>query len=144
MKFNFKSFTKTFVFCLSLFFNLVIIFILVLSSFQKNTRISCSITKDNTITIASIVNFPKDGQAGFEFLELTLKPKQKAFLQYSIVSSDQKQANFLINALYDPSIIKVTNTGLGIEILALSEGSTLMQMITIDGIKNIANITVEF
>jgi len=140
MKFNFK----TFIFRFSLLFNLIILLMLGFSSFQKNTRLSCAYTKDDTVTIASIVNFPKEGKAGFEFLELTLKPKQKAFLQYSIVSSDQKQANLLINALYDPSIIKVTNTGLGIEILALSGGSTLMQMVTNDGIKNIANITVEF
>jgi len=133
---------KTFIFGLSLFFNFLFILLLIISSFIKNTKIVCAYTNDNTITAASIVNFPKNGKANFELLELTLKPKQKAVLQYSILS-EQKQSNLLISALYDPKIIKVINSGLGIEIYALSEGSTLMQMVTNDGIKNIANITVE-
>jgi len=136
--FNFK----TLIFVISLVFNFLFIFLLIITSFIKNTRIVCAYTNDTTITAASIVNFPKDGKANFELLELTLKPKQKAVLQYSIIS-DQKQSNLLINALYDPSIIKVINSGIGIEIYALQEGSTLMQMVTNDGIKNVANITVE-
>jgi len=134
---------KTLFFGLSLFFNFTFILLMVVSSFIKNTRIVCAYTNNNTLTAASIVNFPKDGKANFELLELTLKPKQKAVLQYSIISQDNKQSNLLITALYDPTIIKVTNTGLGIEIYALSEGSTLMQTVTNNGIKNIANITVE-
>jgi len=129
---------------LSLFFNFIFIILMVVSSFIKNTRINCAYTSPNTVTAASIVNFPKDGKANFELLELTFKPKQKAVLQYSIISQDQKQSNLLINALYDPSVISVSNTGLGIEILALAEGSTLMQTLTNDGVRNIANVTVEF
>lgn len=140
MKFNFKPF----IFGLSLFFNLVFILLLILASFQKNTRIACAYTDENTVTTASVVNFPKDGKAAFEFLELTLKPGQKALLQFSVITPDQKQANLLINALYDPSVVKAANTGLGIEILALAEGSTLMQTVSNDGVKNIAFITVEY
>jgi len=140
MKINFKSV----IFFISLLFNFAIVSLMVFSSFQKNSRIMSFPVNGNSITAASIVNFPKDGKAVFEFLELTLKPGQKAFLQYSVISSDKKQANMLINSLYDPSIIKVSNTGLGIEIFALSEGSTLMQTVTNDGVKNIANITVEY
>jgi len=134
---------KTFIFGLSLFFNFIFILLLILASSQKKTLISCAFTDKNTITTASVVNFPKDAKAAFEYLELTLKPKQKALLQYSVFSSEQKQSNLIINAIYDPSIIKIINTGLGIEIYALQEGETLIQTFTNDGIKNIANITVE-
>jgi len=139
MKFNVKSF----IFAVSLFFNLIITALMVFSSFQKNSKIICSYADENSITAASVVTFPKDGRANFDNLELSLKPGQKAILQYAVVFPAQKQANLLINALYDPSVISVRNTGLGVEILALAEGSTLMQALTNDGVKNIANVTVE-
>jgi len=141
MKFKFDI--KSFIFALSVGFNAMVITLLIMASFSKNTRISCFFTDKNSITAACVVNFPKDGKAVFENLELSLKPGQKALLQYSIVSPDQKQANFLINALFDPAVVSVSNTGSGIEILALSEGETLMQTVTNDGVKNIAIVTVE-
>jgi len=140
MQFKFKSLF----FALSLFFNFVFISLMVFSSFVKNSRIVCAYTDAGSLTAASVVNFPDGAKASFEFLELTLKPGQKAFLQYSVISPGQKQSNLLINAIYDPSVIKVSNTGLGVEIFALKEGSTLMQTVANDGVKNIANITVEF
>jgi len=139
INFNFK-----FLFLgLSVLFNFIFISLMVLSSFSKNTRISCFFTDKNSITAACVVNFPKNGKVSFDNLELSLMPGQKALLQYSIIFSDQKQSNFLINALFDPQIISVTNTGLGIEIFAISEGVTLMQTVTNDGVKNIALVTVE-
>jgi len=141
MKFNFKSF----IFVLSLIFNSLFIFLLILPSFSRarNSSLSCFFTDKNSITAACVVNFPKDGKAVFDNLELSLKPGQVARLQYSVISSDQKQANFLINALFDPEVVSVSHTGAGIEILALSEGETLMQTVTNDGVKNIALVTVE-
>jgi hypothetical protein len=140
MKFKLKSF----IFILSLFFNLIIVFLMILSSFSKNSSVSCFYIDDNSVTAASVINFPKDAKANFENLELSLKPGQKARLQYSIISPGQKQANMLINSLFDPKIISVSHNGFGIEILALSEGSTLMQAVTNDGVKNIALVTVEY
>jgi hypothetical protein len=134
---------KTLFFGLSLFFNFIIIFLLVLSSFSKNSRINCFYSDDNSLTAASIVNFPKDGKASFDNLEITLKRGQKTRIQFAFLFPGQKQANLLINALYDPKIIKVTHTGFGIEITALAEGSTLMQTVANDGVQNIASITVE-
>jgi len=138
MKFNFKRL----IFAVSLIFNVLIILLIVFSSFQKNSKIICTFTDDGFVTAAEIVTFPKNGKATFENLGLSLKRGQKTFLQFSILS-DQKQSNMLINALYDPDIIKVVNTGLGIEIIALNEGTTLMQMVTNNGIQNVAVITVE-
>jgi len=139
MKFNVKSF----IFVLSLIFNALFAALLILSSFSKNSRISCFYTDKNTVTAACIVNFPKGAKAVFENLELSLKPGQKAFLQFSLISPDQKQADFLINALFDPDVVSVSHSGAGIEILALAEGETLMQTVTNDGVKNIALVTVE-
>jgi len=141
MKFNFKSF----IFALSLIINALFISLMILSSLSSsgNTRISCFSTGKNSITAACVVNFPKDGKAVFDNLELSLKPGQMARLQYSVISSDQKQANFLINALFDPEVVAVSHNGAGIEILALSEGETLMQTVTNDGVKNIALVKVE-
>ena len=139
MKINVKSF----IFALSALFNLIVISLLILSAFSKNSRISCFFTGENSITAACVVNFPKDGKAVFGNLELSLKPGQKAFLQYSVVSPGQKQADFLINALFDPSVISVSHAGVGVEILALAEGTALMQAVTNDGVKNIALVTVE-
>jgi hypothetical protein len=134
---------KTLFFGLSLLFNIIIIFLLVLSSFSKNSSINCFYSDDNSVTAASVVNFPKDSKASFDNLEITLKRGQKARIQFAFLFPDQKQANLLINALYDPKIIKITHTGFGIEIFALAEGSTLMQTITNNGVQNIASITVE-
>ncbi|GBU28243.1 hypothetical protein R84B8_01801 [Treponema sp. R8-4-B8] len=139
MKINFK----TILFSLSLLFNAAFISLLAFSSLSKNSKISCSFTDENSITAACVVNFPKGGKAVFDNLELSLKPGQKALLQYSVISSDQKQANFLVNALFDPSVVSVSRSGYGIEIIALAEGETLMQAVTNDGVKNIALVTVE-
>jgi len=138
MKFNFKSF----IFVFSLIFNALFVSVLILSSLSKNHGVSIFYSGKNSVTAACIVNFPKDGKAAFDNLELSLKPGQKAYLQYSLISSDKKQANFLINALFDPAVVSVSPSGAGIEILALAEGETLMQTVTNDGVKNIALVTV--
>jgi hypothetical protein len=134
---------KSFLFGLSLFFNAIFILLMILSSFSKYSRLSFYPPGDGLITAATVINFPKDSDAVFENFELTLKPGQYAYLQYSVVLTDNKQTNMLINALYDPDVIAVFHSGFGIEILALSEGSTLMQTLTNDGVKNIALITVK-
>jgi len=77
----------------------------------------------------------------FNPVEITLKPSQKTFLQYSVVTAN-RQTNLFVNALYDPQIIAIEYSGSGIAITALREGETLMQYIANDGIKNLALITV--
>jgi len=139
MKISFKQILIV----LSLLLNVIIIILLVLSSSRKDARISCFPVDDGYLIAACVVSFPKEGTAIFDPLEMSLKPGQTARLQYSVISSDRGQANFLINAIYDPKIIKVSQSVFGIDIKALSEGSTLMQAVTIDGVKNIALVTVE-
>jgi hypothetical protein len=134
---------KSLFFGLSLFFNAFFIILMLLSSSSKIYRLSFFPPDDGFITAALVINFPKDQNVAFDNFELSLKPGQYAYLQYSLFSSDKKQANFFINALYDPNIISVSRSGFGIEIHALSEGVTQMQTLSNDGIKNIALITVE-
>jgi len=138
-----KTILKKIVFALSLFFNAAFIALLVVSSFQKNSKISFATPDDGQLTAACVVTFPKDRAAVFDSFEISLKKGQTAHVQYSVLSSKRGQANFLISAVYDPDIISVSHAGLGIEIKALSEGRTLMQTISVDGVKNIALVTVE-
>jgi len=139
MKFSIKQT----VFAASLLFNAAFIALLVFSSLQKHSSISCAETDENHLTAACVVTFPKDRAAVFDSFELSLKKGQTALLQYSVLSSKRAQANFLISAVYDPSIVSVAQSGFGVEIKALKEGSTLMQTISADGVKNIALVTVE-
>jgi len=138
MKINFK----TIIFILSLLLNSIIIILIIFSFSKKKSFIYCFPVDDNYQTAATIISFPKENSAVFDPFEISLKIGQTAKLQYSVISK-RNQANFLINAIYDPSIISVSHSAFGIEIKALSKGSTLMQAVTIDGVKNIALITVE-
>jgi len=133
---------KSVIFIVSLIFNFIFIFLLFLASFSKYADISYYYPDDDLFSAAAIVSFPKDGSAVFELIEISLKPRQTAHLQYSVISSG-KQSNLLLNALYDPDIISVKNTGYGIEIKALNEGVTLMQTLTNNGIRDIALIIIE-
>jgi len=137
MKFKIKSI----LFGLSLFLNGFFILLFVFASQVKTSNISYFSPGDGYITAAAVVSFPHNGEAVFQLIEISLNTGEKAFLQFSIVS-DRKQGNMLLNALYDPEIISVSHTGYCIEITALSQGSTLMQILSNDGIKDIALIRV--
>ena len=90
---------------------------------------------------AALASVPPSGSAVFNTVEIAMKKNEQAALQFSIVSGG-KQANLLINALYDPDIIEVKPSGYGVIITARTEGETLMQAISNDGIKNVALIKV--
>jgi len=139
MKFNFKS--GLFVF--SLILNGIFISMFILASFSKSSSLYYQSVQDDYTTAAAVVSLPSKSETVFELITISLKPSEKAYLQFSFVSSGKQQANLLINSLYDPEIISISQTGYGIEIYALHEGETLMQTVTNDGIKNIALIRVE-
>ena len=133
---------KSVIFVFSLIFNALFISVLITASFSKNNNISYYFPDDKLFTAAAVVSLPSDGSAVFESIEISLKPVQKAYLQYAVISSNN-QSNLLINAIYDPDIISVIHTGYGIEITALQTGVTLMQTFTNDGLKDIALIIVK-
>ena len=133
---------KSILLCFSLMLNICFLTIIIISFFSKTSIISFFMPEDdNYYTVSAIVSVPDNSFVMFDVIDITLKPDQKAYYQYS-VQKNKKQGNILINALYDPEIISVTQTGYGIEIHAIKEGFTLMQTFMNDGIKNIALITV--
>ena len=133
---------KSLLFVFSLLLNGFFILLLAMASFSKNFSLSVYAPESGYITAAAVVSVPKTGRAAFDLIEIAVKPGEKAFLQFAAVS-EKKQGSLLINALYDPGVISVTQAGGGIEITALAEGSTLMQALTNEGIKDVALVTVE-
>jgi hypothetical protein len=128
-------------FVFSLILNALFTSVFVMASFSKSSSLYYQTPQDDYTAAAAVVSFPSGGGAVFDLVTISLKPGEKVFLQFSFVSA-KRQANLLVNALYDPGIISVSHTGYGMEITALSGGETLMQAVTNDGIKNVALIRV--
>jgi len=137
-----KNKIKLIIFIISLSFNVIFILLLVLSSGVKISNFVFPAPDNNSASTAVIINFPKTASAVINLIELNLAPNDTAFIQYSYFSAG-KQSNFTVEALYDPKIISVIKTNYGIEILAIQKGTTLIQTITNEGIKDIAFISVE-
>jgi len=132
---------KSLLFGLSLFLNVLFILLLSMSGFSKTSTFSF-FNPDNYITAAAVVSVPKTQRASVELIDINVSPGEKAFLQFSIISGQNKQGNMLFNALYDPNVISISQTGFGLEITALRAGSTLIQTLANDGIKDVARITI--
>jgi len=132
---------KSILFAVSLIFNVIFILLFVFASRIKTAHFSFPAPVDGSSTAAALISIPSGGTAVFDLVEITLAPRDEAFLQFSVISSGA-QSNLIINALYDPDIISLTQTGYGIEITALRPGSTLMQTLTTNGIKDVALIIV--
>jgi hypothetical protein len=93
-------------------------------------------------TAAAVVSIPLEtGEVLYGPISLSLAEGDRAALQISAVSGG-KQANRLITALYDRSVIRISETGFGIVITALAPGSTTLQTLSGEGIIDIAVITV--
>jgi hypothetical protein len=132
---------KPFVFAFSLTLNGAFTALFVLASLSESSSLFFHSPQEGYVTAAAVVSVPKESEAVFDAVSVFLKPYEKAFLQLSFVSS-KKQADLLIDCLYDPDVISDSKTGFGIEITALAQGSTLMQAVTNGGIRNIAFIEV--
>jgi hypothetical protein len=134
---------KNVLFGISIFINVFFISMTILGSITgaKVSRISIPSMENGYITAAAVVGFPSSASATFNLIEIKMARSDTAFIQFSFYS-DGSQGNMLINALYDPRIISVTQTGYGLEITALASGNTLMQTVTNEGIKDIAFVTV--
>jgi len=94
----------------------------------------------HSITAAALVTV-SSGSVTFGPFQLSLPRGESAAVQFSAVQGG-KQANWLVTALYDHSVIAVDKTSTGILITALEPGSTVMQTVTEDGIQDIAAVTV--
>jgi len=133
--------TKSFLFGFSIFLNAVFFLFCIIALSSKNTFLSILPPEDKSITSASVVSVPAGSGIVFNSIEISLKQNEKAFIQFAVFA-DRKQSNLLLQALYDHNIISVSQAGIGIEITALALGSTLMQTITSEGIRDVALITV--
>jgi len=131
-------------FGLSLLFNLFFILLIVIAGSSKNSSVSF-FNPDDNIAAAAVLSVPKTRSAAVDRVSLNLKIHDKAYLQFSVFSGQKKngrQVNLVFTPLFDPNIISVSQTGLGLEITALKEGSALIQSFTNDGIKDVALITI--
>jgi hypothetical protein len=123
-------------------FILLFVLLLVTASKSKNFNLSIFAPDNQYIAAAAVASAPRGREIVFNAVEITLKPREKAFLQFSFVSEKKQQANLAVTALYDQAVIAVARTGWGIEITALAEGYTVVQILAHDGIKDIALITI--
>jgi len=133
--------TKSILTVLSLTFNGIFFAALIAALLSNSSSFYYQTPPDEYVTAAAFVSLPSGDEAVFELITISLKPGEKAFLQFSFISQ-KKQGNLLISSLYDPNIVSISNAVYGVEITALSEGETLMQTVTNDGIKNVALIKV--
>jgi hypothetical protein len=82
------------------------------------------------------------GTVAFNAVEIGLRVGEAAHLQISTAVAG-KQANWIISAIYDRSIISTAQNGFGITITALRAGETVMQTLTEDGFRDVAFVKVE-
>jgi hypothetical protein len=111
------------------------------AAIPKTSLFSSPAPQNGGIAAAAIASFPAESDFAFFPIAITLKPSQKFYLQYSVITG-KMQSNFIFTSLYDPDVISVTHAGTGVEITALKAGQTVMQTVTNDGFKNIATVTV--
>jgi len=134
---------KTIVLIVSLVVNglFILLFFSASASTKNSSPLYYHTPPDEFLTAAAIASFPPGREAVFNQVDVTLKKGEKAFFQMVIIS-DKKQGSLVLSPLYDPDIATVTQTGFGLEITARAPGTTLMQALTNDGIKNIILVTV--
>ena len=104
--------------------------------------ISFSTPAQMSVTAAMVVSVPFDaGYVNFNPVEMTLRVGQSASLQISSVIAGQ-QANWIIQALYDRSILSISPNPQGITITAIAPGECVIQTLAGDGITDVAFIQV--
>lgn len=73
--------------------------------------------------------------------EFSLQQGDEAALQFSLFL-DRRQMNLALEPLYDHAVVSVEHTGYGLLIKARSQGETVLQTMTGNGIRDIAIIKV--
>ncbi|MDR2941711.1 MAG: hypothetical protein LBV17_03870 [Treponema sp.] len=131
---------KSLVFGLSLALNFIVSLLFIIAGSSKTSSLSF-FNQGDYLAAAAIVGVPKSQSASVELITINLKPREKAFLQFSVIS-DKKQANLIFNPLYDPNIVSISKTGFGMEITALRQGNALIQTLANDGIRDVAQVFV--
>jgi len=125
----------------SLIINCLFILLFASASFSKNSSIFYYTPPLGYVSSAAIVSFPPGGEVVFNLVEVSLRKGEEFFFQIVVVS-DKRQGSMVITPLYDPEIVFVEQTPYGLVITALAPGSTLMQALTNDGVKDVVLVTV--
>jgi hypothetical protein len=128
---------------ISLGVNFLCILFFVLALSQKASSISFYDSRDGIerSTAGTLVSVPLFGQVIFNPVEITLHKGETATMQFSVVLQN-RQANYLITAIYDHEIIGTAPTGFGVLITARETGETIMQTLGDNGFRDIALIKV--
>ena len=136
---------KTFFLLLSLFLNglFISVFITAILSNPPSTLSFYSMDREGSLyaTAAMVVSAPSGNTITFNAVEISLKPGDRAFIQFSAIIG-KNQANWIMETLYDHGIINVQKTGFGIIITALKTGECVLQTLGNDGITDIALVKV--
>jgi len=125
----------------SVMVNGLFILLLYSASFSEDSSLFYHTPPPGCMTAAAIVSFPSGRQAVFNQVDVFLRKGEKAFFQMVAISGKQ-QGSLIISPIYDPDIAAVAQTAFGLEITARNPGSTLLQALTNDGIKNVLLVTV--
>jgi hypothetical protein len=133
-------------FVVSLVFNVLALVVLVSAARVRARYISYnerSGSDNDYITSAAVVTMPHDGKSetSFGVIELDLVAGSKAHLQYSVMQGLQ-QSNWQLRYLYDYEVINIEYTLSGVLISAKAEGEASLQIVTQEGIKNVALVRV--
>ena len=134
---------KTLMLSLSLFGNALAVLFVVSALTSATANISLY-RMEGGISSAMIVSIPLGSEAAtatFGPVEITLRRGESAFLQFASVV-EGRQANWIIQALYDHRVIDVSQNPTGITITGIDSGTCLLQTLTNDGIIDIAIIRI--
>ena len=132
---------KTLLFGLSLLCNALFIG-LVINSLTSNAASFSFNRMDGGMASAVVVSVPlSSGAVTFNPVEITLRKGESAFLQIASVI-DGRQANWIIQVLYDHNLIAVSKNAFGITITAIETGECVMQTLTNHGIIDVAIIRI--
>jgi hypothetical protein len=135
-----KVFSKT-ILVMSLIFNALFIALLVITSFSHVSSLTFQNMDVPCTTAATVVSFPQGAGAVLGPPEITLHKGQQCTLQLSLVNNG-KQANWLMQLMYNHKIVSVEPSQYGVLITALSAGETHLQTIAKGGITDTAIVTV--
>jgi len=137
MKVN-KIVILTVLLCVSLLINTGIV---ILGVTARKARFISYSDAGNPVTAAAVVSVPDGSEVAFGRVDVDVREGESVFLQYSIVDRDG-QANWDVAYLYDGNIVRMERKGFGTLITALKAGECLLQTVTLEGIKDVARITV--
>jgi hypothetical protein len=133
--------TKTVLLAVSCAANILFLLLLLPALFLKTASVAFQKPPDGHMAGAAVVAAPAGGAIVFNAVEISLKKGETAAYQFSVWSGG-RQANWLVNPLYDHAVVSVAPDGYGISITALSAGETAVQTLAEDGIRDILLVRV--